>query len=576
MLQPFRPLNEVPGQTRRHVPLPAHRLGLMAAFALGLMCLAAGAKTGDDPQRPFLLIGGLMMAAGAADPQRPLAAGLPLGDLYRRIVETEPECVKLLAADGRLLEINPAGLAMIEAESCGQVLGRYLWELVVPEHRPRYQDHLTRVFQGEIVETEFDIVGLRGTRRSVHTRAAPLRDASGRVVALLGISRDVSEIKRTQQALRASEERLRSLLETTHDWIWELDEHFRFTYTSPQVRTLLGYEPQELLGRTPLDLMPAEEGQRLRQQLLAQRAPQAPAQLVEHRLRHKEGRDVLLESSSVTYFDPAGNFGGWRGISRDVTERKRVEELLRRTEERERQRRLDLEHVARLSAMGALLAGIAHEVHQPLHAIRNYSAALLAEFDQPRPTHPEKWRQWAEQISTQVERAGTILKRLQAFSRRRELLTVQLDFGKLLDEVLALGQDEWRRFGVRLQTSVAPDLPPIRGDRLQLQQVLLNLVRNACEAAAQAPDGGRVDVSAALEGPTLVLRVADNGPGLPPVDPQQLFEPFFTTKSEGLGMGLAISRAIVEAHGGVLRALPSDAGALLECRLPILTEEGST
>ncbi len=522
------------------------------------------------------MVGMLMAAASPSGPLRNLIGSFSPGDLYRRIVETEPECVKLLAADGRLVDINPAGLAMIEAESLDQVVGHHMGELVVPEHRGRFREHVVRVFQGESVEVEFDIVGLRGTRRTLQSRAVPLRDASGRVAALLAISRDVTDIKRAQQAQRESEERFRNLIETTNDWVWEMNERWEFTYTSPQVRGLLGYEPEEILGRCAFDLMPPEEVVRLRERLAPEQASGRSVQLLEHRLRHKEGRLVLLESNSVRYFDPAGQFGGYRGISRDITERRRVEETLRRTQERERQREIELAHVARLSAMGALMAGIAHEVNQPLHAIKNYAEALRIGIDEQHSPQTAKWREWAEQIAVQVERAGGIIKRLQAFSRSRELHRVRVDVGELVHEVLELLESEPCRAGIRLEAALAAALPPIKADRLQLQQVLLNLLRNACEAAAESAAGGRVGISVGVEGAELVVRISDNGPGLPPIDPQQLFEPFFTTKSSGLGMGLAISRVIVEAHGGSLRALPAaGGGAQFECRLPIANEDAS-
>lgn len=543
-------------------------------IGVGLGLIPWATRVAESQQGWWLLLGSLLMAAASAPEPQPRLGGLSPSDLYQRIVETEPECVKLLGPDGRFLDINPAGLAMLEAESRGQILGRVVWDLVVPEHRNRLQEHLSRVFQGESGEVEFEIVGLRGTRRVVQSRSAPLRDASGRVAALLGITRDVTEIKRAQQTLRESEERFRSLLESTSDWVWEVNERWEFTYTSPRVENLLGFAPAEIVGRTLWDLSPAVEKEAVQQRLSREAVRQRAAQCFEHRLRHTDGRLVCLETTGVAHFDPAGRFSGYRFISRDVTERNRVQELLRRTEEQQRQRRRELEHLARLSAMGALLAGIAHEVNQPLHAIKNYAEAMLASMDPARPPQLDKWADWAAHIAAQVERAGEILKRLQAFSRNRELQSVKMEFPTLLHEVLSLLEGEALRLGVRVQTSVVDPLPPIQGDRLQLQQLLLNLLRNACEAAAESPDGGRVELTAAMEGETLVVRVSDNGPGLPPIDPQQLFEPFFTTKRDGLGMGLAISRAIVEAHGGSLRAQTRpEGGTLFECRLPIANED---
>jgi C4-dicarboxylate-specific signal transduction histidine kinase len=242
------------------------------------------------------------------------------------------------------------------------------------------------------------------------------------------------------------------------------------------------------------------------------------------------------------------------GVSIDITERKRTELELQ-------QQRSELAHVTRVSTMGELAASVTHELGQPLGAIlRNAEAAELF-LQAPSPDLAEV-RAILADIRKDDQRAGAVIDRMRSMLKRRQLEPSLLDVTQLASDVIALARPEAdaRKLGLALEPWVA--CPPVRGDRVQLQQVLLNLLLNAMDATyAATPDQRQVTVRVRVVGTDVEVAVIDNGHGVPADALARVFEPFFTTKPDGLGMGLAISRSIVQAHGGHLRADNNEAGS---------------
>jgi C4-dicarboxylate-specific signal transduction histidine kinase len=241
------------------------------------------------------------------------------------------------------------------------------------------------------------------------------------------------------------------------------------------------------------------------------------------------------------------------GVSLDITERKQTEFELQ-------QRRNELAHVARVSTMGELAASVTHELGQPLGAIlRNAEAAEL--FLQAPSPDLDEVRAILADIRKDDQRAGAVIDRMRSMLKRRQLAPSLLDVHLLAGDVVALARPEADARKLRLTLESASSCPPVRGDRVQLQQVLLNLLLNAMDAVnASAPDGRRVTVRVRAAGTEVEVAVSDTGLGIPMDALAHLFEPFFTTKPNGLGMGLAISRSIIQAHGGRLWADNNEAG----------------
>jgi len=249
--------------------------------------------------------------------------------------------------------------------------------------------------------------------------------------------------------------------------------------------------------------------------------------------------------------------------SHDVTARKQAEEALRRMQE-------ELAHVSRALTMGEMAASIAHEVNQPLSAVVINGNACLRWLAGDSPNLDEA-RDAARCIVRDGKRASDVLARIRSFLKGEGAEKTRLDLNEGIREVVALAQAEVRKNGVTLRMELARDLPPVRGDRVQLQQVVLNLILNAVEAMSAVEDRPRELVIRTQSGELDPVRVTvqDSGRGLDPESTKRLFDAFYTTKPGGMGMGLSICRSIVESHGGRLRAAPNDGpGATFSFTLP--------
>jgi len=248
----------------------------------------------------------------------------------------------------------------------------------------------------------------------------------------------------------------------------------------------------------------------------------------------------------------------------DISERVNAQEALRKLQS-------EMAHAARLSTLGELAASIAHEVNQPLAAITTNASAGLRWLDRPEP-NLEEVRTLATRIAADARRAADIIARIRGMASQRAAESIPLSLKAIIEESVAFLRHEMQAQGVALTLNLQPDLPQIRGDKIQLQQVVVNLVINAAQAMAKSPAGERrVLIAARRETDELIVDVLDRGPGIAPVHFDRLFQSFFTTKDSGMGIGLPICRSIVEAHGGQIEAANrSDGGARFTFSVPVL------
>jgi PAS domain S-box-containing protein len=358
------------------------------------------------------------------------------------------------------------------------------------------------------------------------------------------------------QALRDSEELHRATLSSISDAVFLTDDEGVFTYVCPNVDMIFGYVPEEvhamsrigrLLGEGLFDVV----------DLVAQRE----IRNVEREVAAKSGerRTVLIHLKRVSIMG-----GTVLYTCRDVTELKHAERELAAT-------RLELAHAARLALVGQLMASIVHEVQQPLTSIlANASAGLRILQQQQDGAALAELRETFSDIRSQSTAAAEIIHRLRTLVRKRPLDLQPLDVNEVADDVLLLVHADARRRGVTLRAELAPSLPTINADRVSLQHVLLDLIVNAMDALAEAEGERLVVVRTREDMGSVEVAVSDTGHGIAAEHRPRIFDAFFTTKPEGIGLGLAIARSIVEAHRGRIWADEHDGrGATLRLALPL-------
>lgn len=340
----------------------------------------------------------------------------------RQIIATEPECVKIQSLDGVILEMNPAGLSLVDADQPEDIVGTSVYRVVAPEFRDPYADMTRRVFRGERVKLEFQITSLKGRQRWLETHAAPLKDQDGGVTALLGITRDISDLKRYEDEIRL---------------------HYR-----------------------------------------------------------------------------------------------------------------ELSIASRLSSMGQMATALAHELNQPLSAITNYSRGCLYRLENGSKSSDVIVAM--EHVCRQAERAGEIIASIRRFLAKGKGTFHQVNLHGLVLDALRIIGPEAQAHRVKICTRGLTPMPVLMGEAIQIEQVILNLMRNAIEAIeTSSHEGERVVAISSARSESGAVRVVfrDSGPVALTIDVDKMFEPFFTTKAAGMGMGLPISRSIIEGHGGHLTAV---------------------
>jgi PAS domain S-box-containing protein len=370
------------------------------------------------------------------------------------------------------------------------------------------------------------------------------------------LAREATERQRAEQSLRESEQLYRLLAEHSTDMITTHAKDGVYLYVSPACRDLLGYEPEELVGRDPYELFHPDDIPMVRESH-AQVTSQPTIDTISYRIRRGDGAYTWLETSIKMIHDPeTREFRSMIGVSRDVTKRKEAEARVALLQQQ-------LEHAARVRGLGEMTSGLAHELNQPLTAVGNYIETcrnlLAGRRGVPAMAHAALAEAAAEAL-----RAGKVIQHLRKFLRPSPADQVLSDLNELVGQVLELCGADLRLADVGLELNLDRMLPAILIDPVQVQHVILNLVRNAVESMARTADRRRLLTIQTGQTPAgaVELTVVDTGPGVTVGEVEKLFEPFYTTKQGGLGLGLAISRTIVETHGGRMTARRVDSGGM--------------
>jgi PAS domain S-box-containing protein len=402
-------------------------------------------------------------------------------------------------------------------------------------------------------------------------QAEPLRDKSGKIVKWYGSATDIEDRKLAELALRESEQRFRDYAETASDWLWETGPDHRIIAISEPIN-VTGLVSSRLPGVTRWEVASdfetePDKWRRHREALDAYR----PFRDFVYSIINQSGSRIYVRTSGKPFFDVDGNFLGYRGTGTEVTALKRAEQA----EQDLRTAQAELAHVTRVTMLGELTASIAHEVNQPLAAVVANAEASLRWLNREEPDLAAA-RRSVEWVIDDGCRASDVIRRVRALAKKSDMETVPLELNQVVNEAATLVERELVQHRISLRTELTPALPEILGDRVQLQQVIINLLMNGIEAMEPVTDRPRELLIQTGKDDTgyLILRVADSGIGISAENANRVFDAFFTTKSSGLGMGLSICRSIVEAHGGRMSASNNDGpGATFQLLLPLHRED---
>ena len=422
---------------------------------------------------------------------------------------------------------------------------------------------------GEAGEFSFRVRNAQGDYRWFLSRGEPFRASDGTLLQWVGVNLDIEELKCAEEALRESQAKFRDYAESASDWFWEISADYKFTLLTENA---FGSYAADRIG-TPcwdraLDLETEPEKWRLVRATLDARKPFRD---FVYCTLGGDGSPMYVKASGKPVFDADGEFRGYRGTGTDVTA------LILAQEEREKLRQLesDLAHVNRLNVMGELTASLAHEITQPIAAARNNARAAMHFLDRNPPDLGEI-REALACIVDDADRAGNIIDRIRDHIKKAPPRKSRFDLNKAIDEVIGLARSAIAANGVSVRTRFTAMPLQVEGDRVQLQQVVLNLILNAVEAMSTV-EGAPRELSISTEKTSsggVLVSVGDSGPGIRPEHLDHVFEAFYTTKSSGVGMGLSISRSIIDAHGGRLWADGGKSpGAVLRFSLPGADEE---
>ena len=478
-------------------------------------------------------------------------------DRYRDLVEHSQDLLCTHDLEGKLLSCNPAPARILGYE-VAEMLEIPMRELIVPEFREQFDQYLARVKTNGADKGVMAVITRTGERK-IWEYNNTLRTEGVPSPIVRGMAHDITERKKAERELRASEERFRQLAENIREAFYLTDaKSYRLLYVSPAYEQVWGRTCQSLYEAPDsfLDAIHPDDREAVRQAFV-NRFPFAH----EYRVVRPDGTVRWIWDRRFPIHDTKGQVYRFAGIAEDITERKQAEQALRESQ-------AELARVLRIATMGELTASIAHEINQPLTAIVTNGNFGLRELARAVPDF-KGLRETMAEIVNDGTRASAVISRIRGLVNKASPQMERLDVNKVIREVLALTDNELRRGGATVQTELAADVPTVLGDRVQLQQVMLNLIINGIEAMGMITDRPReLFIKSAKHTDGVLVQVQDSGKGIDPEHADRIFEPFFTTKPEGMGMGLSISRSIVESHGGRLWAESGSEGALFQFTLP--------
>lgn len=478
---------------------------------------------------------------------------------YRMVVETQPDLLCRCLPDSTLTFVNDAWCRFF-GRPREQLIGRKILDFLPANIHERVLLHFAATLVKR-ASTVWECDGLSVGRNEGWQQwmLHPIISDDGHIRKIQGVGRDITELKRTEEALRESEERYRGIVEAQPDLVARYLPDLTLIFANQSFYNFFAGSRRQLIGRKLTEILPSEVSEKFRESTKFIPSPQPPL-VWESALRGPAGNIQWQQWISCAITNSAGRVTAIQAVGRDITGKKQAEEAMGK-----------LAHVSRLATIGELTAIIAHEVSQPLNAILTNVASGEKLLLQNPPSLSNVLAVLAD-IRHDNHRAVEAVRRVRAFAKKTEFEKLPVHLHVLIEDVLHLVSGEILRRHIRVDARLDTDVPAVLGDKIGLQQVLLNLVVNAMDAVSAVSQNERsLWISARRRGDKeVIVSVRDSGPGILPEFFERLFESFATSKRDGLGLGLSISRSIIQAHGGSLWAENNqDRGATFCFTVPV-------
>lgn len=471
----------------------------------------------------------------------------------RLILESAPDPIVVIDEQGVMQGFNAASVKAF-GYSVDDVLGRNVSMLMPSPDRESHDGYLERyrrTGKAHIIGIGREVTARRRDGSTFPARLAISETRVGSRRLFTGFLQNLSAQKEAEAALEAEREKLASILETAPDPVIVIDARGRIHSFNQASMDAFGYSAEDVVGQNVSILMPSPDQERHVSYL---------ARYLDSNVPHiiGIGREVVARRKDGTTF-PArlaiseariGDERFFTGFLQNLSAQKKAEEALIDSSTRLRETQSQLYQASRHGDLGEMASAIAHELNQPLTAILNYVQTSKEMLEGLAADVPSKVRDYMDRTAIQADRAGIIIRRLRQLYERGDADAVPDDLNEAISEALDLALIGVKEHGVDVQLQLAEDLPDVLMDRQQIQQVIINLVRNAVEAMTEVSHRGLVITTERSADSTVELSVCDSGPGLPEEIAKNLFAPFQTTKPTGMGLGLSICRSIIEAHGG--------------------------
>jgi len=478
-----------------------------------------------------------------------------------------------MAVDG-IIVIDEVGSILFYNEACerlfqyGQTetIGQNIKILMPEPYRKEHDGYIARYRKTQ----ERHVIGIgrevRGRRRDGSVFPMYLSVGEGTISGksvFVGVLHDLSTLKSEKDRRSEADRHLADIVESSDDIIVSKTLDGIVTSWNPAAERIFGYSADEMVGR-PLSTIIPEERQAEEEGILRRIRAGESIRHYETARRHRDGREILISLSVSPVRNNSGEVVGASKIARDITEQKSAQA-------KANQLQSELAHVARVSAVGQLSSALAHELNQPLSAIMNYVSAAKLRLMQPS-ADASKTTSLMDRALEQASRAGAIIQRLRAFLEKREPHRIEQDLNAAIQEAIALGFVGGPDENIKLALDLSTDLPHVEFDRVQIEQVIVNLLRNAGEAMKSSPVRQLTVSTYPIASNHVEIAIKDTGTGISPDVMAKLFEPFVTTKEKGMGVGLSICRTIIESHGGRILVAPNPSGGtLFKIQLPTRT-----